>query len=192
MSLSAASRTASTLKVAAASALLALALAACGSDTDAEDVGAATAVAQTAEDAAATDDSSPSGGEAIVTTASTDVGDILVDADGFTVYGFTEDSDGTPTCEDACLDAWPAVTVESAEVPEGLDAEVFSVVERTDGTFQLVAGEWPLYTFTGDLEPGDTNGQGSGDVWFAAAPDGSLIQDETAEAAPASDASYDY
>ena len=40
---------------------------------------------------------------------------------------------------------------------------------------QLKAGKWPLYLFAGDAGPGETNGQGSGDVWFASAPDGSLI-----------------
>jgi hypothetical protein len=52
---------------------------------------------------------------------------------------------------------------------------VNSLVPRDDGTFQQRAGVWPLYRFAGDAAPGETNGQGSGGVWFAAAPDGSLI-----------------
>ena len=44
----------------------------------------------------------------------------------------------------------------------------------TTGTHQLKAGKWPLYRFAGDDEPGQTNGQGSGDVWFVVNPDGSL------------------
>jgi len=38
------------------------------------------------------------------------------------------------------------------------------------------AGDWPLYRFAGDHAPGDVNGQGSGGVWFAMAPDGTLIE----------------
>ena len=44
----------------------------------------------------------------------------------------------------------------------------------------MKAGTWPLYRFAGDAAPGDVNGQGSGEVWFVAAPDGSLIQAEVA------------
>jgi hypothetical protein len=33
----------------------------------------------------------------------------------------------------------------------------------------------PLYHFSGDQQPGDSNGQGVGGVWFAVTPDGSLV-----------------
>ena len=104
----------------------------------------------------------------------TPLGVALTDADGFTLYGFTKDGDGHPTCNDACADAWPPLLVDGDTLPEGLDPAVFSVVERDDGSFQLKAGKWPLYRFAGDDEPGQTNGQGSGDVWFVVNPDGSL------------------
>lgn len=74
---------------------------------------------------------------------------------------------------------------DSADLSDGLDPEIFSVVERADGAFQLKAGTWPLYRFAGDAEAGDTNGQGSGDVWFAAAPDGGLVKEATVDAADA-------
>lgn len=112
----------------------------------------------------------------IVDLGSTDLGDVLVDANGLSLYGFTNDVDGLPTCDDACADAWPPIIVESAELPEGLDPEIYSVVERNDGSFQLKAGIWPLYLFAGDAAPGDSNGQGSGDVWFLVTPDGGLIK----------------
>ena len=98
--------------------------------------------------------------------ASTDLGDIMVDADGMTLYGFTNDEDGVPTCEGGCAEAWPPVIVDGTELPAGLDANLFSVVERPDGQMQLKAGKWPLYHFAGDEAPGDVNGQGSGGVWF--------------------------
>jgi predicted lipoprotein with Yx(FWY)xxD motif len=169
--------------VAAALALLA----GCGSDDDPEeaDTNAGT-TEETADDA--TDDSvvdDATDDAAFVGTTETELGEVLVDEAGLTLYGFTEDTDGVPTCEDACADAWPPVLVDSAELPAGLDAEVYSVVERSDGTFQLVAGEWPLYRFAGDAAEGDVNGQGTGGVWFAAAPGGSLI---TGDEAPADEA----
>lgn len=112
---------------------------------------------------------------AMVDVSSTELGDVLVDAGGFVLYGFTPDEGGTPTCEDACADAWPPVVVESADLPGDLDPDVFSIAERSDGSFQLAAGGWPLYRFAGDVAAGDTTGQGSGGVWFVVAPDGTLV-----------------
>lgn len=157
-----------------AAAALAL-LAGCGSDDDTESTSDDT---ETTEEAGA---ASSSDG-AIVSTGDTELGEVLVDEAGLSLYGFTDDADGVPTCDDACADAWPPVIVDSAELPEGLDAATFSVAERSDGTFQLVAGEWPLYRFAGDAAPGDINGQDSGGTWFLAAPDGSLIRGEDAAA----------
>ena len=142
-----------------------------------EDLPGASAAA--AEDAAAP-----------VGVGTTSAGDVLVDADGLSLYGFTDDVDGQPTCEGACADAWPPVIVDSAELPAGLDPEIFSTVQRPDGTFQLVAGVWPLYLFAGDAAPGDINGQGSGDVWFLTAPDGSLIGAGAAAAAEEGSSGY--
>ncbi len=104
------------------------------------------------------------------------LGQILADGGGLTVYGFTQDTDGSPTCNEACADAWPPVIVDSDTLPDGLDPNVFSLVEREDGSQQLKAGTWPLYRFAGDANPGETNGQGSGDVWFVVAPDGKLVK----------------
>ena len=85
---------------------------------------------------------------------------MLVDDGGLTLYGFTKDADGHPTCEGDCAEAWPPLLVDGPELPAGLDPAVFSVVERPDGGFQLKAGKWPLYRFAGDAAPGETNGQG--------------------------------
>jgi predicted lipoprotein with Yx(FWY)xxD motif len=133
------------------------------------------------ESAAAESDAAP------VTKSETDLGTVLVDAEGLTVYGFTKDTAGTPTCSGGCATAWPAVKVEGDELPEGLDPKVFSLVDAVDGGKQLKVGKWPLYRFSGDAAPGETNGQGSGGVWFVVAPDGSLIKGD----APAPSASKD-
>lgn len=62
------------------------------------------------------------------------------------------------------------------QLPAALDSAVFSVIARTDGTFQLRAKDFPLYTFAGDSAPGDTNGEGLGGVWYPMSPCGNLIQ----------------
>lgn len=112
---------------------------------------------------------------ALVSIGGTDAGEVLVGPGDLSLYGFLNDVDGQPTCEGACADAWPPILLDGPDLPADLDPAIFSVVQRPDGTHQLRAGVWPLYLFAGDGQQGDINGQGSGDVWFLAAPDGSLI-----------------
>jgi len=127
-----------------------------------------------------------------VGVGSSDLGDILVDTAGFSLYGFTEDVDGVPTCEGGCAGAWPPILVTGTDLPAGLDPAVFSVVPRPDGTNQLKAGKWPLYLFAGDTAAGQTSGHESGDVWFLVRPDGTLIGvEEPAAPAPVADESAD-
>lgn len=158
-----------------AATAMVLTMAACGDDDDSDTTSGDT-TATTAGGTATT--AAPGGG--LVQTGQTDLGEVLTNADGKTLYGFTNDVDGIPSCVDDCAEAWPPLLVDSAELPAGLDPALYSVAERPDGTFQLVAGMWPLYWFSGDAAAGETNGQGTGGVWFAVAPDGSLIRDEPA------------
>jgi predicted lipoprotein with Yx(FWY)xxD motif len=46
---------------------------------------------------------------------------------------------------------------------------------RPDGTKQMTVNCWPIYTFSGDKAPGDTNGQGVGGTWYAVSPEGKLV-----------------
>jgi len=103
------------------------------------------------------------------------LGAVLVDAKGLTLYGLTSDSSGTPTCVGVCANVWPPVSVGGASLPAGLDAKLFSVVSRPDGSHQLKAGKWPLYTFSGDAKPGDVNGEGTAG-FFAVGTNGKLVK----------------
>jgi predicted lipoprotein with Yx(FWY)xxD motif len=119
-----------------------------------------------------------------------ELGPILVDPEGATLYLFLSDVDELSWCYDECAENWPPLLVEEAPaVGEGLDAELVGVTERTDGTLQATYGGWPLYTFVGDTEPGQTSGHTLNGVWFAVAPDGSGVVGETD--ADADDASVD-
>ena len=113
-----------------------------------------------------------------VQLASTDdLGDVLVDGEGRTLYAFTPDEEtGEPTCYDDCAGNWPPL-ISSGEITvgEGLDDSSFTTVPRTDDAGDQVAiGHWPLYYFANDSAPGDVNGQGVGDVWFVVGADGEL------------------
>jgi predicted lipoprotein with Yx(FWY)xxD motif len=109
-----------------------------------------------------------------ISTASTDLGTVLVDPDGFTVYVFLNDTAGESTCYDSCAETWPAVPGD-APISSDLDSSMFGTTTRTDGTEQLTVDGQPLYRYTPDTKPGDTGGQGKGEVWFVVGSDGAMI-----------------
>jgi predicted lipoprotein with Yx(FWY)xxD motif len=116
------------------------------------------------------------GGETVA-IAESDLGQILVDGEGRTLYLFTNDTAGESVCYDDCEANWPPLLAEGdITVGAGLDAALFTTVARTDGTMQVKVGEWPLYYFANDAAAGDTNGQGVGEVWFAVSPAGAAIE----------------
>jgi predicted lipoprotein with Yx(FWY)xxD motif len=102
-----------------------------------------------------------------------DLGAFLVDANGLTLYTFTNDTPNASACTDQCLDTWPALTVASADdlaVGEGIVGQV-GVIQREDiGAFQVTVNRQPLYTYVDDSAPGDANGQALFGVWFVARP----------------------
>lgn len=118
--------------------------------------------------------------DALLTTTDSDLGEIVVDADGMTVYMFDNDTQGgdSSTCEGECATNWPAVTTDSDDPPvaEGIDGEV-GTIEGVEGEPQVTLNGWPLYYFAGDEAPGDTNGQGVNDVWWVLTPAGEKIED---------------
>lgn len=167
-----------------------LVIAACGtgeegtSETTVAGTDAPTTTAAEATTTAAAEETTTSAAEEATTTAAmaegvhtadTDLGAILVDAEGFTLYVFTNDTEGTSNCNEGCIENWPAVPGDTA-IGGDLDASLFSTVTRADGTEQLAVNGLPLYLFASDAAPGDVNGQGVGGVWFVVGADGNMIE----------------
>jgi predicted lipoprotein with Yx(FWY)xxD motif len=159
-----------TFVTAALLAALALALAACGGNDDQGSGTAATAAPTTAAQAA---------GGTTVAVATSKLGDILVDADGRTLYAFTKDKGDQSACSGQCASNWPALTG-PATAGTGAQAALLSTAMQTNGSAQVTYGGKPLYYFAGDAKAGDTNGQGVGGVWFAVTADGQLVKAEAA------------
>ncbi|HEY7331578.1 MAG TPA: hypothetical protein VH859_01320 [Candidatus Limnocylindria bacterium] len=115
--------------------------------------------------------------DASVLVASSDLGEILTDAEGNTIYYFANDSEDTSTCAGDCLANWPPVPAEgSPTAGDGVDATL-GTAEATDGTTMLTVNGFPAYYFSGDGAAGDTNGQGVGGVWFVFGADGEPIEE---------------
>jgi predicted lipoprotein with Yx(FWY)xxD motif len=154
------------LAAAAAVSVTALAMAACG--------GTSTGTGSTAPPKAENGRSVTVGAE-----NNSDLGKILADADGRTLYLFAKDSGTKSACSGACASAWPPLRVSGKPtVGAGATASLAGTTSRSDGKPQVTYNGHPLYTYTADQKPGDTNGQGLnafGGGWFALSPAGKQV-----------------
>jgi predicted lipoprotein with Yx(FWY)xxD motif len=121
-------------------------------------------------------------GAAVVSVAdNAKLGQILVDSKGFTLYDFHKDKGGKSACYGACANVWPPLTTSGTTKDEkGAKASLLGTVKRTDGDTQVTYAGHPLYTYTGDSQPGQTNGNDFsqfGAEWYALTPAGEEPED---------------
>lgn len=123
--------------------------------------------------------SSPSAA-ATISVGSSSLGQILVDANGKTLYLFEADSGTQSTCSGACAQAWPPLTTSGApKAAASASLSLLGTTTRSDGTTQVTYSGHPLYTFVNDTKPGDTTGEGStafGAGWDVLSPSGAKIE----------------
>jgi predicted lipoprotein with Yx(FWY)xxD motif len=104
------------------------------------------------------------------------LGSVLVDEQGMTLYLFTKDTPNTSNCYDQCATAWPPLLTTGDPVAgEGIDASLLGTTTRTDGSVQVTYNGWPLYYYEKDQAPGDVTGQDVGDVWFVVSATGEQV-----------------
>jgi predicted lipoprotein with Yx(FWY)xxD motif len=154
------------LAAATAVSLTALALAACGGGSSVTD--------------SAAPPKTDNGRPATVEVANNgSLGTILDDTDGRTLYLFARDSGTKSACTAACASLWPPLRANGKPtVGAGASASSVGTTPRSDGKPQVTYNGHPLYTYTGDQNPGDTNGQGLtafGGGWFALSPAGDQV-----------------
>jgi predicted lipoprotein with Yx(FWY)xxD motif len=116
---------------------------------------------------------------ATVRVAKTNLGNVLVNSKGRTLYHFLADTGTTSTCEGACATNWPPLVASGTpKAGKGTKASLLSTSPRSDGKTQVVYNGHPLYTFQGDKKAGATTGQGVnafGAQWFAVSGSGNDV-----------------
>ena len=119
---------------------------------------------------------------ATISTRKTDLGTILVDSKGRTLYLWVADKGKKSTCYGGCATAWPpALTSGKPKAGKGVKASLLGTTKRKDGKLEVTYDGHPLYTFIQDRAAGDTTGQGStgfGAAWWVVAPSGKAITTE--------------
>lgn len=116
-----------------------------------------------------------------------DLGTILVDGSGYTVYAFDREPADQPTCYDACAETWKPVLAESDPAGGiGIDVAAARTVQRRDGAEQATYKGHPLYRYAGDSGDRDANGHGLdlfGGEWHVLTRDGQPLRDAPAAGA---------
>jgi predicted lipoprotein with Yx(FWY)xxD motif len=170
-----------TSAVLAGVAAFALGLAACGSSGSSG--GPYSAGPNTSTISTASPGSAGGRGATVDVANASGLGQIIVDASGRTLYLFQADTGTTSSCSGACANAWPPVTAtDSPTAGTGLNPSLLDTTSRSDGNRQVTYNGHPLYTYAGDKNPGDTNGQGVnafGGGWFVLSSAGSQISGGT-------------
>jgi predicted lipoprotein with Yx(FWY)xxD motif len=123
------------------------------------------------------------GQSATVGVANENLGKILVDTQGRTLYLFERDSGSKSACSGACAVEWPPLLATGKPtVGSGANASVVATSVRSDGKPQVIYNGHPLYLFSADQKAGDTNGQGVnafGGLWYVLSSSGDEITTPT-------------
>jgi predicted lipoprotein with Yx(FWY)xxD motif len=163
-------------------AAIAFAVAGCGGSSGAQ-AGSAYGSATGQPTAAASAPAAPAGnrsGAASITLANSNLGKILVNSKGQTLYLFQADKGTASTCNGACASAWPPVITNGAPVAgAGVSSAKLGTTKRGDGTHEVTYNGHPLYTFVGDSSPGQATGEGNpgfGAEWDVVSAAGNKIE----------------
>ncbi len=130
-----------------------------------------------------TEATTPSSGAEVGATQVGQLGTVLVNDKGFTLYVFQPDKQSAPTCTGNCAVAWPPVVLPPGQsAPTGgsnVQSSLLGTVKRADGSEQVTYNGWPLYRWTGDTKPGQATGEGLnslGGLWYAISPQGNVVK----------------
>jgi predicted lipoprotein with Yx(FWY)xxD motif len=149
--------------------LFAMIVAACGNATS-----TTTGASSGSTPAATTSTSSSS--NAVIQTATATLGGksatILTNDKGFTLYYLNKDTATKVACSGGCAKLWPPLLQTGSGSPTGPSSlsGTLSVASTANGD-QIEYNGHPLYTYSGDTAPGQTNGEGFHGVWFAVTSD---------------------
>jgi predicted lipoprotein with Yx(FWY)xxD motif len=159
--------------VIALSVFIVMFIAACGSSTTTG--GGAYGSGSTNPPATTPPQTGGSSSSAVIQTATVTVNGqsktVLTNAKGLTLYYFTSDSATQSALSRSCLRVWPPLLFSGSGGPTSSSSLSGKLSVQTDvNGNQIEYNGHPLYTFSGDSAPGQTNGEGLYGVWFVVTP----------------------
>jgi predicted lipoprotein with Yx(FWY)xxD motif len=116
-------------------------------------------------------------GPTTLTVVKTKYGPVVANDRGQVLYDYADDTPSTSACNAAwCLVDWPPLQDSGTPTASAAITGAIAVIDGAGGTRQVTLGGHPLYTFGGDLHPGDTRGQGIGSDWYLVSPAGNTVE----------------
>lgn len=110
------------------------------------------------------------GGDTVQGAKNPKFGQLLVTADGRTLYTFAIDSSEASKCtSESCTSFWPPYVVSAQPTAGSGITGTLDTITRSDGAMQVTYNGMPLYTFVLDKKPGDVQGDGVyefGGFWY--------------------------
>jgi predicted lipoprotein with Yx(FWY)xxD motif len=120
-------------------------------------------------------------GPTTLTVVRTRFGPVVADDRGQVLYEYGDDTPASSACTAAwCLVDWPPLQASGTPTAAAAITGRVAVIDGAGGTRQVTLGGHPLYTFAGDLHPGDTRGQGIGSDWYLVSPGGTPVRSSRA------------
>jgi predicted lipoprotein with Yx(FWY)xxD motif len=110
----------------------------------------------------------------------TQIGKILVNGSGFTLYMFTKDRRNKDRCAKDCQMVWPPLTVKGRPTAgPGVRRSLLGTIRISGGRKQVTYDGHPLYTYSQASRPGDTSYVGAnqfGGFWYALKANGKTVK----------------
>jgi predicted lipoprotein with Yx(FWY)xxD motif len=107
------------------------------------------------------------------------LGTVLVDAQGYVLYWFANDTSSASNCTGSCATNWPPV-IGTPTLASGVTLTgKLGTIKRSNGQVQATYDGHPLYTFAADKTPGDATGNdlnASGGLWWVMTPSGNTVK----------------
>jgi len=106
------------------------------------------------------------------------LGKVLVNSQGYVLYVFAPDGHRAVTCTAACLGSWPPLMLPSGgtlAAGAGVDSMLLGSDPDPEVGRVVTYNNWPLYTYAGDVAPGQASGQDidlNGGEWYVIRPSG--------------------
>jgi predicted lipoprotein with Yx(FWY)xxD motif len=114
-----------------------------------------------------------------VSVRKTNLGPILVNSRGHTLYLFAKDRNGRSACSGSCARFWPPLLSRGKPTGSaGVKMSLLGTTRRSNGSMQVTYNRHPLYTYALDKQVGQTRGEGSlafGARWWAVSARGTAV-----------------
>ena len=103
-----------------------------------------------------------------VTLHTTSLGKRLATSTGRTLYLYTPDGTSNKShCSGGCAQTWPPLITGGKPVAGmGVKQSLLGTTRRANGKLQVTYNRHPVYKYVGDSSAGQTNGEGSGGIWY--------------------------